>query len=134
MGYSFLEEDREGPAAVAAAKLLQSCLTLCDPIDGSPRGICEEPRGFWPQRETVPGELGVTRVSLCGLWECACLLSHFSCVPLFVTITHQAPLSMELSRQEYWSGLLYPRSGSFHYPGIEPEPPEAPALQADSLP
>ena len=82
----------------------------------------------------MPGDLGVTRVSLCGLWECACLLSHFSCVPLFVTITHQAPLSMELSRQEYWSGLLYPRSGSFHDPGIEPEPPEAPALQADSLP
>ena len=28
------------PAAAAAAKLLQSCLTLCDPIDGSPLGSC----------------------------------------------------------------------------------------------
>ena len=28
-----------GPAAAAAAKLLQSCLTLCDPIDGSPPGF-----------------------------------------------------------------------------------------------
>ena len=40
-----------------------------------------------------------------------CLLSHFSCVRLSVTlriIAHQAPLSMGVSRQEYWSGLLCP--------------------------
>ena len=39
---------------------------------------------------------------------CACVLSHFSCVQLFAmlwTITHQAPLTMGFSRQEYWSGL-----------------------------
>ena len=36
------------------------------------------------------------------------MLSRFSCVRLFVTlwtVTHQAPLSMGFSRQEYWSGL-----------------------------
>ena len=36
------------------------------------------------------------------------LLSHFSCVQLFLTpwtVAHQAPLSMGFSRQEYWSGL-----------------------------
>ena len=39
------------------------------------------------------------------------VLSHFSCVQLFVTpwtVARQAPLSMEFSRQEYWSGLLCP--------------------------
>ena len=43
----------------------------------------------------------------------ACALSHFSCVWLFVilwTVTHQAPLSIGFSRQEYWSGLPFPSS------------------------
>ena len=37
-------------------------------------------------------------------------------------------LSMEFSRQEYWSGLLFPSLGNLPDPGIEPE---SPALQAD---
>ena len=45
------------------------------------------------------------------------------------TIAHQAPLSMELSRQQYWSGLLYP-SPDLPNPGVEPR---SLALQADSL-
>ena len=40
----------------------------------------------------------------------------------------QAPLSMECSRQEYWSGLPFPSPGDLPDPGIEPRPP---ALQAD---
>ena len=47
------------------------------------------------------------------------------------TITHQAPLSMGFSRQEYWSGLPCPPPGDLHNPGIEPR---SPALQEDSLP
>ena len=43
-------------------------------------------------------------------------------------------LSMEVSRQEYWSGLPFPSSGDLPDPGIEPRSPLAPALQADSLP
>ena len=43
----------------------------------------------------------------------------------------QAPLSMEFSRQEYWSGLPFPSPGDLPNPGIEPR---SPALQADSLP
>ena len=43
---------------------------------------------------------------------------------------HQDPLSMEFSRQEYWSGLPFPSPGDLHNPGIEPG---SPALQADSL-
>ena len=48
------------------------------------------------------------------------------------TVAYQAPpLSMEFSRQEYWSGLPFPSPGDLPDPGIEPE---SPALQADSLP
>ena len=43
---------------------------------------------------------------------------------------HQAPLSMEFSRQEYWSGLPFPSPGDLPDSGIEPR---SPAQQADSL-
>ena len=46
------------------------------------------------------------------------------------TIAHQAPLGMEFSRQEYWSGLPFPSPGDLPNRGIEPR---SPALQADSL-
>ena len=58
-------------------------------------------------------------------------LSH---VRLFATpwaVSYQAPLSMGFSRQEYWSGLLFPSPGDLSNPGIELG---SPALQADSLP
>ena len=50
------------------------------------------------------------------------------------TVVHQAPLSMGFSRQEYWSGLPCPPPGDLPNPGIKPESPVSPALQADSLP
>ena len=46
------------------------------------------------------------------------------------TVAHQTPLSMEFSRQEYWSGLPFPSLGDLPDPGIEPG---SPVLQADSL-
>ena len=46
------------------------------------------------------------------------------------TVTHQAPLSMEFSRQEYWSGLPFPPPGHLPDPGIERS---FPVSQADSL-
>ena len=61
-----------------------------------------------------------------------CLL--LSPVRLFAiprTIARQAPLSMEFSRQEYWSGLPFPSPGDLSHLGIEPG---SPTLQADSLP
>ena len=67
----------------------------------------------------------------------ACVLSLFGHVQLCVTlwtIAHQAPLSMGLSRQEYWSGLPCPPPGDLPDPGIKPASPVSPALQADSLP
>ena len=43
----------------------------------------------------------------------------------------QAPLSLEFSRQEYWSGLPFPSPGDLPDTGIKPG---SPAQQADSLP
>ena len=57
-----------------------------------------------------------------------------SCVQLFATpwvVVCQAPLSMEFSKQEYWSGELFPFPGDLPNPGTEPR---SPALQVDSLP
>ena len=65
---------------------------------------------------------------------CACVLSHFSRVQLFVTLwtkARQFSLSMGFSRQEYWSGFLCPPPGDLPDLGIEPR---SPALQADFLP
>ena len=59
------------------------------------------------------------------------MLSHVSRVWLFETprtVAHQAPLSMGFSRQEYWSGLLFPPTGDLPHPGIKPTFPMSPAL------
>ena len=47
------------------------------------------------------------------------------------TVAYQIPRSMGFSRQECWSGLLFPSPGDLPDPGIEPG---SPALQADTLP
>jgi len=57
---------------------------------------------------------------------CACVPNCFSCVWLFATlwtVTHQAPLSMGFSRQDYWSGLPCPPPGNLPDPGIKPVSP-----------
>ena len=82
-------------AAAAAAKWLQSCPTLCDPIDGSPPG------------SPVPGILQArtlewVAISFSNAWRWKVKWSH-SHVRLLVTpwtAAHQAPLSMGFSRQE----------------------------------
>ena len=59
------------------------------------------------------------------------MLSHFSCVQLFVTlwtVSHQPPLFMGFSRQKYWSGLPWPLPGDLLNPGIEPASLIYPAL------
>ena len=59
-----------------------------------------------------------------------------SCVRLFAvtwTIAHQAPLSMEFFRQEYWSGLPFPTPGDLPDPGIESASLAPPTL-ADGVP
>ena len=91
-------------AAAAAAKSLQSCLTLCNPTDGSPPG------------SPVPGILQArTRewvaISFSNAWRRKVKVKSLSCVPLLVTpwtAAHQALPPMGLSRQEYWSGAPLP--------------------------
>ena len=55
-----------------------------------------------------------------------------SCLTLWLpwTVAYQAPLSMEFSRQEYWSGLPFPSPWDLWDPGIKPK---SPALLADAL-
>ena len=48
----------------------------------------------------------------------------------WATVVHQAPLYMEFSRQEYWSGLPCPSPGDLPDPEIEPR---SPAMQGDRL-
>ena len=60
--------------------------------------------------------------------SCLTLCDPMDCIVL------QAPLSMGFSRQEYWSGLLYPPPGDLPDPEIKPTSPDFPALQVDSLP
>ena len=88
----------------AAAKLLQSCPTLCDPIDGSPPG------------PTVPGILQArtlewVAISSSNAWKWKVKVKLCSRVWLFATpwsAAFQAPPSMGFSRQEYWNGVLSP--------------------------
>ena len=83
--------------AAAAAKSLQSCLTLCDPIDGSPQG------------PAVPGILQArtlewVAISSSNAWKGKVKVKSLSRVRLLVTpwtAAYQAPPSMGFSRQEY---------------------------------
>ena len=91
-------------AAAAAAKSLQSCLTLCDPIDGSPPGF------------PVPGILQArtlewVAISFSSAWKWKVKVKLLSRVRLLVTpwtADYQAPPSMGFSRQKYWSGVPLP--------------------------
>ena len=88
----------------SAAKSLQSCLTLCDPIDGS------------PSSSPIPGILQARTLewvaisfSNAGKWKVK--VKSLSSVWLLATpwtAAYQAPPSMGFSRQEYWSGVPSP--------------------------
>ena len=87
-------------AATAAAKLLQSCPTLCNPIDGSPPG---SPVPGFLQARTL--EWVAISFSNAGKWKVKVKwLSHVRLLATPWIAAYQAPLSMGFSRQEYWSG------------------------------
>ena len=89
---------------VAAAKSLQSCLTLCDPIDSSPPGS-PVPRIL--QARTLEW----VAISFSNAWKWKVKLKSLSRVPPSATswtAAFQAPPSMGFSRQEYWSGMPLP--------------------------
>ena len=85
----------------AAAKSLQSCPTLCDPIDSS------------PPASSVPGILQARTLewvasSFSNAWKWKVKVKSLSRAQLLATPwtgAHQAPPSMGFSRQEYWSGM-----------------------------
>ena len=52
-----------------------------------------------------------------------CVLNHAQLSATPWTVAHQPPLSMEFSRQEYWSGLPFPPPGDLPNPGIKPTSP-----------
>ena len=95
------------PGAAAAAKWLQSCPTLCDPIEGS------------PPDSPVPGILQASTlewvaISSSNAWKWKVKMKSLSRVLLLATpwtAAHQAPPSMGFSRQEYWSGVPLPSLG-----------------------
>ena len=90
--------------STAVAKSLQSCPTLCDPVDSSPPG------------SIVPGILQArtlewVAISFSNAWKWKVKVKSLSHVRLFTTpwtAAYQAPPSMGFSRQEYWSGLPLP--------------------------
>ena len=89
---------------VAAAKSLQSCPTLCDPIDSSPPG------------SPVPGILQARTLEWVAIffssaqkWKVKVKsLSRVRLLATPWTAAYQAPPSMGFSRQEYWSGVPLP--------------------------
>ena len=90
--------------SATAAKSLQSCPTLCDPIDGSPPG------------SPIPGILQArtlewVAMSFSSAWKWKVKVKSLSCVwPSETpwTAAYQAPPSMGFSRQQYWSGVPLP--------------------------
>ena len=95
-------------SAAAAAKSLQSCPTLCDPIDG-------------PPGSPIPGILQArtlewVAISFSNAWKRKVKMKSLSHIWLLVTpwtAAHQAPPSMGFSRQEYWNGLPLPSPSVF---------------------
>ena len=91
-------------AAAAAAKSLQSCPTLCDPIDGSPPG------------SPIPGILQArtlewVAISFSNAWKSKVKVSSLSRIRPSATpwtAAYQASPSIGFSRQEYWSGVPLP--------------------------
>ena len=93
-----------GADRLEAAKSLQSCPTLCDPIDSSPPGF------------PIPGILQArtlewVAISFSNAWKWKVKVKSLSRVRLCATpwtAAYQAPPSMGFSRQEYWSGVPLP--------------------------
>ena len=96
---------------VYTAKSLQSCPTLCNPVDGSPPG------------SNVPGIVQARTLEWVAIyfskaWMWKVKVKSLSRVRLFATpwiAAYQAPPSMGFSRQEYWSGVYTTRGQTLNY-------------------
>ena len=86
---------------IYAAKSLQSCPTLCDPVDGSPAGL---PRPWdSPGKNTGEGCLFLLQCKKVTMKVKS--LSRVRPLATLWTAAYQAPRPMEFSREEYWSGV-----------------------------
>ena len=109
MLYKRNEQSSVHQISYAAAKLLQSCPTLCDPIDSSPPG------------SSIPGILQArtlewVAISFSNARKWKVKVKSLSRVGLLATpwnAAYQAPPSMGFSRQEYWSGVPLPSPSSY---------------------
>ena len=72
-------------------------------------------------------------VCVCVSVSLSVCLSHLVMFDSMTSWTWQAPLSMEFSRQEYWSGLKFPPPGDLPYLGIKLVSPVAPSLAGKFL-
>ena len=133
---------------VAGGLVTESCPTLADPMDcrlpgSSVHGILQarilewvaisfsHVKCWWGIKlhSNIYAETG-----LFYQWIFKWKKVLITCVQLFATpwtVDCQAPLSMEFSKQEYWSGLPFPTQGDLPDPWMDPR---SPTLQADSLP
>ena len=96
------------------SEVAQSCPTLWDPMDCSLPG--SSVHGIFQARVLEWGAIAKKD-------EMKVKVKSLSHVPLFVTpctVAHQAPLSTEFSRQEYWSALTFPSPWDLPNPGIKP--------------
>ena len=113
--WNLKQKDICSATATAAAKSLQSCPTLCDPIDSSPPG------------SPIPGILQArtlewVAISFSNAWKWKVKVKSLrrvrpSATPW--TAAFQAPPSMRFSRQEYWSGMPLPSPTFAHFLSID---------------
>ena len=111
--WQFLKKLNVTPAAAAAAESLQSCLTLCDPIDGSPPG------------SPVPGILQAktlewVAISFSNAWKWKVKVKSLSPVQLLVTpwtAAYQAPLSMDSpGKSTEWVAIAFSKCNTYYMP------------------
>ena len=121
---------RDDQPSVGSQKLIGNHYQVCNRSQGSYAQILQSKilLGVWLS------EFFYTLVLMTYLAYLSVGTSHFSHVWLVVTlwiVAHQASLSWRFSRQEYWSGLLWPPPGDLSNPGVEPTSLISPALAGE---
>ena len=102
--------------ASSESEVAQSCPTLSDPMDCSSPG--SPVHGIFQARVLEWGTIAFSTQ----------LLSHVQLSATTQIVAHQAPLSMGLTRQEYWNGLPFPSPRYLPNPGTKPTSPVSPVL------
>ena len=132
-------------SSVQFSSVAQSCPTVCDPMlvipfityMWKPKQTKKRYKWTYLQNRNRLTDIENKRAYVDTVGETNCKIgietgrSVVSCVRLLVTlwtVAHQAPLSMGISRQEYWSELPSPTPGDLPDPGIEHESLVSPVL------